>query len=57
MDGAGASWAAGYTEMNMSTPSITVGEVINMNGGNSFIGTESELNRKTSIVIKAYEIL
>lgn len=54
MDGAGASWAAGYTEMNMSTPRITVGEVINMTTPSE---SESQLNRKTSIVINAYEIL
>ena len=54
MDGAGASWAAGYTEMNMSTPRITVGEVINMTTPSE---SESQLNIKTSIVIKAYEIL
>ena len=53
MDGAGASWAAGYTEMNMSTPSITVGEVINMTTPSE---SESQLNRKTSIVFKAYSV-
>jgi hypothetical protein len=52
MDGAGASWAAGYTEMNMS--GINVGEVINMT---SLSESEGQLDRKTSIVIKAYEIL
>jgi hypothetical protein len=52
MDGAGASWAAGYTEMNQSD--INVGEVINMTTPSE---SEGQLDRKTSIVIKAYEIL
>jgi hypothetical protein len=52
MDGAGASWAAGYTEMNQSD--INVGEVINMTTPSE---SEGQLGRKTSIVIKAYEIL
>lgn len=51
MDGAGSSWAAGYTEMNQSD--INVGEVINMTSPSE---SESQLNRKTSIVIKAYGV-
>lgn len=52
MDGVSSSWAAGYTEMNSS--GINVGEVINMNTDNSYIGTESISDRKTSIVFNAY---